>query len=138
MGTYTLSATVTRPYAEAVDATRAALADQGFGVLTEIDLRGHPEGQARRRHPAAGHPRRLPARRSRTQAIQADPSVAAMLPCNVVVRSVDEGTYRRRGVRPGRDDAARRRRVGAGRTWPPTAEPAPRRASPEPHPTEES
>ena len=35
---YTLSTTVARPYDEVVDATRAALADQGFGILTEIDL----------------------------------------------------------------------------------------------------
>ena len=38
MGTYTLSATIARPYAEVVDATRDALAEQGFGILTEIDL----------------------------------------------------------------------------------------------------
>ena len=36
--TYTLSATLHRPYAEAVEAVRTALAEQGFGVLTEIDL----------------------------------------------------------------------------------------------------
>ena len=36
--TYTLSATLHRPYAEAVEAVRPALAEQGFGVLTEIDL----------------------------------------------------------------------------------------------------
>ena len=38
MATYTLSAEIDRPYAEVVEATRAALAEQGFGVLTEIDL----------------------------------------------------------------------------------------------------
>ena len=36
--TYTLSTTLHRPYGEAVEAVRAALAEQGFGVLTEIDL----------------------------------------------------------------------------------------------------
>ena len=36
--TYTLSTTVARPYVETVKAVRAALGDQGFGVLTEIDL----------------------------------------------------------------------------------------------------
>jgi uncharacterized protein (DUF302 family) len=35
---YTISTTVTRPYAETVTAVREALAEQGFGVLTEIDL----------------------------------------------------------------------------------------------------
>ena len=38
MSRYTLSVTVALPYDEAVTATRAALGDQGFGVLTEIDL----------------------------------------------------------------------------------------------------
>ena len=35
---FTLTATVERPYADTVDLVRAALAEQGFGVLTEIDL----------------------------------------------------------------------------------------------------
>ncbi len=35
---YQRSITVDLPYAEAVDRTRQALADQGFGVLTEIDV----------------------------------------------------------------------------------------------------
>ena len=38
MTTYTLSATLAQPYDAAVAATREALADQGFGILTEIDL----------------------------------------------------------------------------------------------------
>ena len=38
MSSYTLSATVALPYDDAVTATRTALADQGFGVLTEIDI----------------------------------------------------------------------------------------------------
>ncbi len=35
---YALSTTIDRPFAETVQATRDALADQGFGVLSEIDL----------------------------------------------------------------------------------------------------
>ena len=35
---YALSATVEKPFAQTLEATRAALADQGFGVLSEIDL----------------------------------------------------------------------------------------------------
>jgi uncharacterized protein (DUF302 family) len=38
MTTYTLSVEVPRSYADAVEATRVALAEQGFGILTEIDL----------------------------------------------------------------------------------------------------
>ena len=37
--TYTLATTVSVPWAEAVDRTRAALAAQGFGILTEINVR---------------------------------------------------------------------------------------------------
>jgi uncharacterized protein (DUF302 family) len=91
MGTYTLSATISRPYAEVVDATRAALADQGFGILTEIDLAATmkakldvdllPQVILGACRPALAH-----------QALQVDPSIAAVLPCNVVVRSVDDET----------------------------------------------
>jgi len=35
---YALTTTVRRSFADTLDATRASLAEQGFGVLTEIDL----------------------------------------------------------------------------------------------------
>ncbi len=87
--TYTLSTIVARPYPETVDAVRSALSEQGFGVLTEIDLAATLQAKldvdvapqvilGACRPPLA------------YQAIQADPSVAAMLPCNVVVRAVDD------------------------------------------------
>ena len=91
MGTYTLDATIARPYAEVLAATRAALADQGFGILTEIDLAATlkskldvdllPQVILGACRPALAY-----------EALQADPSIAAVLPCNVVVRAVDEGT----------------------------------------------
>ncbi|KUG60117.1 ABC transporter [Kocuria rosea subsp. polaris] len=37
---YTNAVVVPLPYAEAVERTRAALSEQGFGILTEIDVRG--------------------------------------------------------------------------------------------------
>ena len=37
---YALSTTVNRPFDETLAATREALAAQGFGVLTEIDVAG--------------------------------------------------------------------------------------------------
>lgn len=88
---YTLRATLPLAYAEAVPAVREALSGQGFGILTEIDLAATMKAKLDKdiapqvilgacRPPLA------------YQALQADPSVAAMLPCNVVVRALDEVT----------------------------------------------
>ena len=38
MSTFTLATTLAPPYEGAVEAVRAALGEQGFGILTEIDL----------------------------------------------------------------------------------------------------
>ncbi|WP_107771249.1 DUF302 domain-containing protein [Nocardioides sediminis] len=91
MGSYTMSTTITRPYAEVLDATRAALGDQGFGILSEIDLAATMKAKLDVDLPpqvilgACRPPLAY-------EAIQVDPSIAAVLPCNVVVRSVEEGT----------------------------------------------
>jgi uncharacterized protein (DUF302 family) len=91
MPSYTLATTIERPYGETVEAVRAALAEQGFGILTEIDLKATlkaklevdvpPQVILGACRPALAY-----------QALQAEPSIAATLPCNVVVRSVDEQT----------------------------------------------
>lgn len=91
MSDYTMTTTVNQPYATAVSAVRAALTDQGFGVLTEIDLKAtlkakldvdiEPQIILGACRPALAH-----------EAIQAEAAIAAVLPCNVVVRSVDEAT----------------------------------------------
>lgn len=39
LASYAFSKTVDLPYADAVEKTRAALKDQGFGVLCEIDIK---------------------------------------------------------------------------------------------------
>jgi uncharacterized protein (DUF302 family) len=91
MAAYTLSTTISRPYDEVLAATRAALVDEGFGILTEIDLAGTmkakldvelpPQVILGACRPALAY-----------EAIQVDPSIAAVLPCNVVVRSLDATT----------------------------------------------
>ena len=89
--TYTLSTTVAMSYDDTVAATRTALADQGFGILTEIDLAATMKAKLDVDLPpqvilgACRPPLAY-------EAIQVDPSIAAVLPCNVVVRSVDGAT----------------------------------------------
>jgi len=88
---YTLALTLPLPYDRAVAAVREALADQGFGILTEIDLASTMKeklGEDIAPQVILGACRPPLAYR----ALQADPSVAAMLPCNVVVRSLDATT----------------------------------------------
>ena len=91
MHSYTITTTLKQPYTVAVDAVRAALGDQGFGVLTEIDLKAAlkekldvdilPQVILGACRPPLAY-----------EAIQAEPSIAAVLPCNVVVRSLDRAT----------------------------------------------
>ena len=91
MTDYTLAATVDRPYDATVRRVRGLLGDAGFGVLTEIDL-------AATLHAKLGvevAPRLiLGACRPELayRAVDADPRLATMLPCNVVIAS--EGAQR--------------------------------------------
>ena len=89
---YTLSATTTLPFAEAVERVRAELKTEGFGVLCEIDVQaklGEKLGVAREPYlilgacdPALAH-----------QALQAEPELGVLLPCNVVVHEHGGETY---------------------------------------------
>ena len=88
---YGLTVVVDAPFEEADRRTREALADQGFGVLTEIDVAATlkkklgvdvaPQVILGACRPALAH-----------EALTAEPSIAAVLPCNVVVRAVDDAT----------------------------------------------
>lgn len=83
--TYTKTITLDIPAAEAVDRVKAALSEQGFGTLTEIDLQAtmkekldadiEPYVIIGACNPKLAH-----------RALESDRSIGALLPCNVVVR----------------------------------------------------
>jgi uncharacterized protein (DUF302 family) len=88
---YALTTTLTTPYDETVEAVRAALGEQGFGVLTEIDIKATLKKKLDVDVPAqvilgACRPPLAHA------ALQAEPSIGLLLPCNVVVRETEDGT----------------------------------------------
>lgn len=117
---YQRSITVDLPYAEAVDRTRQALADQGFGVLTEIDVQATLRDELDLNmesylilgacNPELAH-----------QALEVDRSIGVLLPCNVVVSSRGDGSAVQilepqmmasvtglAALQPGADEASRR------------------------------
>ena len=91
MGTdFTIAAVVPLPFHETLERTRAALADNGFGIITEIDL----AGTLKKKLDVTTSPQViLGACRPELayRAIQASPAIAAVLPCNVVVRGQGPG-----------------------------------------------
>ena len=96
---YTMTTTLKRTYLETVAAVRDALAEQGFGVLTEIDLKatlGAKLDVAIEPHIILGACQPTLA----YAALQAVPSIGALLPCNVVVRAIDENTTRVEALDP--------------------------------------
>ena len=77
---YTITRELTRDFATALADTRAALADNGFGVLTEIDMKATLKAKLDVDIPAqvilgACRPPLAYA------ALQAEPSIAVFLPC---------------------------------------------------------
>ena len=81
---YGIRTTLTQPFDDAVAAVRAALAEQGFGILTEIDVQAtlrdkrgiemEPYVILGACNPDLAH-----------RALEVDRGIGTLLPCNVVV-----------------------------------------------------
>ena len=83
---YSMTITLDLPYDKAVPAVKAALADQGFGVLTEIDARATMKeklGADMESYIILGACNPQLAHR----ALDVDRQIGLLLPCNVVVRA---------------------------------------------------
>ncbi|MFJ1708410.1 DUF302 domain-containing protein [Kitasatospora sp. NPDC088346] len=83
---YGIPLTLDLPFDEAVERVRSALAEQGFGILTEIDVRATLRAKLGEEieeyvilgacNPALAH-----------RALEVDRRIGLLLPCNVVVRA---------------------------------------------------
>jgi uncharacterized protein (DUF302 family) len=88
---YGMTKTVARPFADVVADVRSALAEQGFGVITEIDMKAtlkkkidvDIDDQIILGACSPAHAYR---------ALQADESIGLLLPCNVTVRAAGDTT----------------------------------------------
>jgi uncharacterized protein (DUF302 family) len=88
---YGTAVTVDGPHAAVVERVRQALGDQGFGILTEIDVQATMREKLNEEtgpylilgacNPPLAH-----------RALTVDPSIGLLLPCNVVVRADGDRT----------------------------------------------
>ena len=87
---YGFGRTLREPYEEVIPRVKEALKAEGFGVLTEIDVRQtlreklgvemEPYLILGACNPALAH-----------RALEVEPEIGLLLPCNVVVRAVEDG-----------------------------------------------
>ncbi|TDC85848.1 DUF302 domain-containing protein [Actinomadura sp. 7K507] len=117
---YGITVRLRRSFSETVEQVRTALEEQGFGVLTEIDVRATLQekiGETMEDYLILGACNPPLAHR----ALEADRQIGLLLPCNVVVRSEGDDTVvealdpqvmamvsEQPGLRPVADEAAGR------------------------------
>lgn len=87
---YGFRTTLNVPYEEAIEKATAALKEEGFGVLTEIDVKATLKKKLNadfRRYIILGacNPKLA------YQALQNELEIGLLLPCNVIVYETDEG-----------------------------------------------
>lgn len=88
--TYFHARTIEGDFETVLDRTRASLQEQGFGVLTEIDVQATLKakiGEDFRPYRILGACNPVMAH----EALKMEPHVGVMLPCNVVVQQVEGG-----------------------------------------------
>jgi uncharacterized protein (DUF302 family) len=88
---YGISTKVNLSYEEAVGKTKEALKEEGFGVLTEIDVKATLKeklNQDFKKYVILGACNPPLAHR----ALSADPAAGLLLPCNILVYEGDDGT----------------------------------------------
>ena len=88
---YGFSKVISMPFASAMEKARQALTQQGFGVLAEIDIRKAMKEKLNTEYPnyvilGACNPQLA------HRALQSEPRLGLLLPCNVTVREVEGGT----------------------------------------------
>lgn len=88
------------PFGEALQAVKDAFAAQGFGTITEIDMQATLRAKIGKEiEPyvivGACNPQLA------SRALEADPQIGVLLPCNVVVRATGAGTVVVEAMDPG-------------------------------------
>lgn len=97
--TYYISRSVDKPFDQAVADVTARLKEQGFGLLTDIDVQATLKTKigadmGRYRILGACNPRLA------YEALKIEDKLGVMLPCNVIVRETAEGRVEVAGVDP--------------------------------------